>query len=97
MLLLGVLAGAGLCASVLAVGLHLAAPANTTVGPPPADLPGVEIGRSVRLSKVVVDREVKLPAGLVVGEDPELDAARFRRTESGVCLITKSMMDRLDT
>ncbi len=42
LLLLGVLAGAGLCASVLAVGLHLAAPANTTVGPPPADLPGVE-------------------------------------------------------
>lgn len=42
LLLLGALAGAGLCASVLAVGLRLAAPANTAVGPPPADLPGAE-------------------------------------------------------
>ncbi len=41
-LALGVLAVAGLCASVLVVGLRLAAPTNSTVGPPPADLPGVE-------------------------------------------------------
>jgi glucose-1-phosphate adenylyltransferase len=31
----------------------------------------------------------------VVGQDPELDAKRFRRTESGVCLITKDMIDCL--
>lgn len=42
LLLLIVLAGAGLCASVLAVGLRLAAPANSVVGLPPADLPGAE-------------------------------------------------------
>ena len=35
------------------------------------------------------------PTGLVVGEDPELDAKRFRRTESGVCLITQPMIDKL--
>ena len=33
--------------------------------------------------------------GLVVGEDPELDAKRFRRTASGICLITQPMIDRL--
>jgi len=58
-------------------------------------LPAVEIGRSVRLTKVVIDRGVHIPAGLVVGEDPEHDAARFRRTEAGVCLITQNMIDRL--
>jgi glucose-1-phosphate adenylyltransferase len=42
----------------------------------------------------VLDRGVKIPAGLVVGEDPELDASRFRRTESGICLITQDMLDR---
>lgn len=42
LLLLGILAGAGLCASVLAVGLRLAAPAGAAVGSPPADLPGAE-------------------------------------------------------
>jgi glucose-1-phosphate adenylyltransferase len=33
----------------------------------------------------------------VVGEDPELDARRFRRTEKGVCLITQEMIDRLQS
>jgi glucose-1-phosphate adenylyltransferase len=55
-------------------------------------MPRVEIGRSVRLKNVIVDRGVKIPEGLVVGEDPVLDAKRFRRTENGVCLITAEML-----
>jgi glucose-1-phosphate adenylyltransferase len=55
-------------------------------------LPYVEIGRNVHLKKVVVDRGVHVPEGLVVGEDPEFDAARFRRTENGICLITQKMI-----
>ena len=31
----------------------------------------------------------------LVGEDPEADAARFRRTPLGICLITQPMIDRL--
>jgi glucose-1-phosphate adenylyltransferase len=31
----------------------------------------------------------------VVGEDPELDARRFRRTDNGVCLITIPMINSL--
>ncbi|MCW1428307.1 glucose-1-phosphate adenylyltransferase [Novosphingobium sp. JCM 18896] len=58
-------------------------------------LPYCNIGRSARLRKVVIDRGVRIPEGLVVGEDPELDAQRFSRTENGVCLITKAMIDRL--
>jgi glucose-1-phosphate adenylyltransferase len=58
-------------------------------------LPYVEIGRSARLKNVVVDRGVQIPEGLVVGEDPEVDAARFRRTGQGVCLITQPMIDKL--
>ncbi len=58
-------------------------------------LPHVDIGRHVRLANVVIDANVKIPAGLVVGEDPEEDARRFRRTERGVCLITQPMLDRL--
>ena len=59
-------------------------------------LPYVDIGRSARLKNVVIDRGVKIPEGLVVGEDPELDAKRFRRTEAGVSLITQSMIDKLE-
>jgi glucose-1-phosphate adenylyltransferase len=58
-------------------------------------LPYVEIGQRVRLSNVIIDAGVKIPAGLVVGEDPQADAIRFRRTERGVCLITQPMIDRL--
>jgi len=58
-------------------------------------LPYVQIARSARLKNVIVDRGVHVPAGLVVGEDPDLDAKRFRRTESGICLITQPMIDRL--
>jgi len=59
-------------------------------------LPDCHVSRNARLSKVVVDRGVVIPDGLVVGEDPLLDAKRFRRTEKGVCLITQPMIDRLE-
>jgi len=58
-------------------------------------LPYCQIGRGARLRRVVLDRGVNIPAGLVVGEDPEQDAARFRRTENGVCLVTQAMLDNL--
>ena len=59
-------------------------------------LPYCEIGRRARLRDVVLDRGVIVPPGLVIGEDPELDAARFRRTEAGVVLVTQTMIDALD-
>lgn len=58
-------------------------------------LPYCNIGRGARLSRVIIDSGVRIPEGLVVGEDPELDARRFRRTENGVCLITKNMIGQL--
>jgi len=58
-------------------------------------LPYVEVGRGARLERVVVDKGVRIPPGLVVGEDPVADAARFRRTPNGICLITQPMIDRL--
>jgi len=58
-------------------------------------LPRCNIGRGARLSRVIIDSGVRIPENLVVGEDPELDAQRFRRTDKGVCLITRDMIDRL--
>jgi glucose-1-phosphate adenylyltransferase len=48
------------------------------------------------LKNVVIDRGVRIPEGLVVGEDPELDAKRFRTTAQGITLITQPMIDRLN-
>jgi glucose-1-phosphate adenylyltransferase len=58
-------------------------------------LPETDIGRHARLRNVVIDHGVRIPPGLVVGEDPVQDAARFRRTARGICLITQPMIDRL--
>lgn len=57
-------------------------------------LPNVVVGRHARLRDVVIDRGVHIPEGLVIGEDPEEDARWFRRTENGVCLITRPMIER---
>jgi glucose-1-phosphate adenylyltransferase len=59
-------------------------------------LPRCHIGRGARLRRVVIDRGVNIPEGLVVGEDPTLDESRFRRTSNGICLITQTMIDRLE-
>ncbi len=59
-------------------------------------MPRVDVGRSARLRNVVIDRGVTIPEGMVIGEDPELDARRFRRTDRGICLVTQSMLDKLN-
>ena len=59
-------------------------------------LPNVMIGRHAQLRNVVIDSRVVIPEGLIVGEDPELDARRFRRSENGICLITQTMIDKLE-
>jgi glucose-1-phosphate adenylyltransferase len=57
-------------------------------------LPGVQVGRGARLNRVVIDRGCRIPDGMVIGEDAELDAARFYRTESGITLVTPEMLGR---
>lgn len=87
-----IVSGATVRRSLLFTGVHVhswATIENAVV------LPYVDIGRSARLSNVVIDRGVRIPEGLVVGEDPEQDARRFRRTELGISLITQPMIDRL--
>jgi len=58
-------------------------------------LPDVEVGRRVRLNKVVVDRGCHIPEDLVIGEDPELDAKRFYRSGEGVILVNADMLAAL--
>lgn len=58
-------------------------------------LPDASLNRHTVLRKVIVDSGCNVPGGLVVGEDAELDAHRFYRTENGITLITASMLERL--
>ena len=88
-----IISGAALQRSLLFNHVHVHSYATIRHG---VILPNVEIGRGARLSQVVVDSNVRIPPGLVVGEDPEADAARFRRSARGTVLITQAMIDRLD-
>ena len=49
----------------------------------------VEVGRSARIRRAIIDKGVQIPPGLSVGYDHEEDAKRFTVTESGVVVIAK--------
>jgi glucose-1-phosphate adenylyltransferase len=52
---------------------------------------GVDVGRSCRLRKVIVDKEVRIPQNTVIGYDLEHDRQRgFTVTEGGVVVIAKA-------
>ena len=87
-----IISGAALRRSLLFTGVHVHSYAQLEGA---VVLPYVDIGRHARLNNVVIDRGVRIPEGLIVGEDPDADARRFRRTQRGICLITQPMIDRL--
>ncbi|BAM87002.1 glucose-1-phosphate adenylyltransferase [Bradyrhizobium oligotrophicum S58] len=89
-----IVSGASVQRSLLFTGAHLHSYAKVQNA---VLLPYVNVARHARLTNVVVDRGVQIPEGLVVGEDPEFDAKRFRTTENGVTLITQPMIDGLNS
>ncbi len=88
----GCIVSGGVFRSVLfsSVRVHSYASVNWSVL-----LPQVEVGRHARLTKVIVDRGCVIPDGMVIGEDPVEDAKRFHRSEQGVILITRGMLQAL--
>ncbi len=70
----------------------------------PFDLPRRSValvlagGRGSRLKDLnqqIVDRGCYIPDGRVIGEDPAQDARRFHRSEQGVTLVTRAMLQAL--
>ncbi|MCW2255578.1 glucose-1-phosphate adenylyltransferase [Providencia alcalifaciens] len=59
-------------------------------------LPGVNVGRSSRLRRCIIDRGCAIPENMVIGENSEEDTQRFYRTEQGIILVTKEMLDKLN-
>ena len=55
-------------------------------------LPDCLIEDNVRLKRVLLDNGCHVPAGTVIGEDPEEDARRFHRTEGGVVVVNRDML-----
>ena len=55
-------------------------------------LPKVEIGRNVKLKRVVIDKGAVIPDGMEIGYDLELDRKRFHVSEKGITLVTAAML-----
>ncbi|MDO4675088.1 MAG: glucose-1-phosphate adenylyltransferase [Anaerobiospirillum succiniciproducens] len=87
-----IISGSSLCHSVLFTDtrVHSNCCLNETVV-----LPSCVIHRGCRLTKVILDRGVELPRNLIIGENESLDAKRFFRTDAGVVLVTREMLDKL--
>ncbi|MFE8115796.1 glucose-1-phosphate adenylyltransferase [Brenneria goodwinii] len=56
-------------------------------------LPDVTVGRSCRLRRCVIDRACRLPDGTIIGENAEEDRRRFYRSEEGIVLVTRAMLE----
>jgi glucose-1-phosphate adenylyltransferase len=52
-------------------------------------LDGVEIGEGARVRRVIVDKAVRVPAGAVIGHDPQADRERFAVSPGGVVVVPK--------
>jgi glucose-1-phosphate adenylyltransferase len=49
----------------------------------------VNIGRHCRIRRAIIDRDVQIPEGTVIGFDPEQDAKNYVVTDSGIIVVTR--------
>jgi glucose-1-phosphate adenylyltransferase len=51
-------------------------------------MPGVRVGRHARIRRAIIDRDVLVPRGALIGFDPEEDRRRHTVTDGGVVVVT---------
>ena len=49
----------------------------------------VNIGRHARIRRAILDRDVQIPEGTIIGYDPESDRQRYFVTDSGITVVTR--------
>jgi glucose-1-phosphate adenylyltransferase len=49
----------------------------------------VNVGRHCRVRRAIIDRDVHIPEGTVIGFDPEADKERYFVTDSGITVVTR--------
>jgi len=49
----------------------------------------VNIGRHCRIRRAIIDRDVHIPEGTVIGYDPEQDAKNYVVTDAGITVVTR--------
>lgn len=55
-------------------------------------LPGVDVGRHAVIRRCVIDKQCRIPEGMQIGVDPEVDRKRFHVSPGGITLVTAEML-----
>lgn len=84
-----IISGATVRRSMLFSGVHIH---SYTQVEDSVILPNVQIGRDCIVKKCILDRDCHLPDGTQIGVNPEVDRQRFHVTDSGITLVTPSML-----
>jgi glucose-1-phosphate adenylyltransferase len=50
---------------------------------------GVNVGRYAKIKKAIIDKDVSIPQGMIIGYDHEEDKKRFFVSESGIVVVAK--------
>ncbi|MCK9604415.1 MAG: glucose-1-phosphate adenylyltransferase, partial [Candidatus Omnitrophica bacterium] len=50
---------------------------------------GVNVGRYAKIKRAIIDKDVNIPQGIVIGYDKEADKKRFYVSESGIVIVAK--------
>jgi glucose-1-phosphate adenylyltransferase len=51
-------------------------------------MPGVRVGRHARIRRAIIDRDVLIPRGALIGYDAEEDRRRHTVSDSGIVVVT---------
>ncbi len=54
--------------------------------------PDVDVGRSSKIRRAIIDRGCQIPAGTTIGHNLEDDRRRFHVTDNGIVLVTAEML-----
>jgi glucose-1-phosphate adenylyltransferase len=50
---------------------------------------GVNVNRYAKIKRAIIDKDVNIPQGVVIGYDPKEDKKRFTLTDSGIVVVAK--------
>jgi glucose-1-phosphate adenylyltransferase len=88
-----IISGSTITRSLLSYGAHVHSYCNIK---DTVLLPYANIGRGCRISKAIIEEGCDIPPDTIIGEDAKQDSERFLRTEKGVVLVTRKMVEKLE-
>jgi glucose-1-phosphate adenylyltransferase len=50
---------------------------------------GVNVGRHAKIKRAIIDKDVNIPQGMVIGYNTEEDKKKFFVSESGIVVVAK--------